>query len=97
MFFELLTPYLTSIAYIDQLNMQEQLVIVANHFTYGNGVDKQVFSQAPRIQILPPLVLNSVVSQNPYASRSRHVVDDSLDDSPIQKLNLCVGGFAGKG
>jgi len=24
--------------------MQEQLVIVVNHFTYGNGVDKQVFS-----------------------------------------------------
>ena len=44
MFFELLTPYLTSIAYINQLHMQEQLVVVANHFTYGNGVDKQVFS-----------------------------------------------------
>jgi len=24
--------------------MQEQVVIVVNHFTYGNGVDKQVFS-----------------------------------------------------
>jgi hypothetical protein len=44
MFFELLTPELTSIRYINQLHMQEQLVVVANHFTYGNGVDKQVFS-----------------------------------------------------
>ena len=35
---------LTSIGYINQLHMQEQVVIVVNHFTYGNGVDKQVFS-----------------------------------------------------
>ena len=44
MFFELLTHSLTSIGYINQLHMQEQVVIVVNHFTYGNGVDKQVFS-----------------------------------------------------
>jgi len=44
MFSELLTPQLTSIGYVNQFHMQEQLVIVVNHFTYGNGVDKQVFS-----------------------------------------------------
>jgi len=44
MFFELLTPYLTSVAYINQLYMQKQLVIVPNHFTYGNSVDKQMLS-----------------------------------------------------
>src|SRR5438132_2792826 len=42
-------------------------------------------------------MLNSVVSQNPYSGRPRHSVDDSLDDYSIQKLHLCVGGFAGKG
>jgi len=49
MFFELLTPELTSIRYINQLHMQEQLVIVTNHFTCGDGVDEEVFAQPPKV------------------------------------------------
>src|SRR2546422_9953820 len=95
-FFELCTPELRSVVYVNQFHVQTQLVIAPYYFSRGNSMDKQVLAQRPRVEVFVAVALYGAVSQNWYSRNPREAVDESLDDALIEKLHLQIG-FAGEG
>jgi len=93
-FFELRTPELSPIIHINQFHMQKQLVIAPNHFSCSDNPDKQILSHCSRIEAFVPILLNGAVCQNSYSWCPRDLIDDPLGNSPVKKLQLCIGGLA---
>lgn len=80
-FFKLRSPELSSLAAINQFQVQMQMVIAPNYLSCRDHINSQISTCYARIQILLAMSLDRTVCQHPHFQSPRHAVDDSFDNA----------------